>query len=92
LAEAVAPCLEGIPGGTGSDKDIKISEGVPPGDEAAIAGCSLKVGVVVRFVGEVQKYVVQAVLGAQVMVKSLLSGAIFHTYTRRLELADGGAW
>jgi hypothetical protein len=91
LAEAAAPCLEGIPGGTGSDKDMKISGGVPPADEAANAGHSLKVGALVRFAGEVQKYVVKAVSGAQVMVKSLLSGAIVHTYARRLELADGGA-
>ncbi len=91
LAEAAAPCLEGIPGGTGSDKDMKISGGVPPNDEAANAGRSLKVGALVRFVGEVQKYVVKAVSGARVMVESLLSGAIVHTCDRRLELADGGA-
>jgi len=91
LAEAAAPCLEGIPGGTGSDKDMKISGGVPPNDEAANAGRSLKVGALVRFVGEVQKYVVKAVSGARVMVQSLLSGAIVHTCDRRLELADGGA-
>ena len=88
LAEAAAPCLEGIPGGTGSDKDMKISGGVPPNDEAANAGRSLKVGALVRFVGEVQKYVVKAVSGARVMVQSLLSGALVHTCDRRLELAD----
>jgi Domain of unknown function (DUF3854) len=51
----------------------------------------LKVGSVVRFCGEVQKYVVRAVAGAQVMVKSLFSGQFVNTYAHRLELAEGGA-
>jgi len=50
----------------------------------------LKVGSVVRFCGEVQKYVVRAVSGAQVMVKSLFSGQFVNTYAHRLELAEGG--
>jgi hypothetical protein len=50
----------------------------------------LKVGSVVRFCGEVQKYVVRAVAGAQVMVKSLFSGQFVNTYAHRLELAEGG--
>ncbi|MEG4989769.1 hypothetical protein QUB08_29110, partial [Microcoleus sp. BR0-C5] len=55
-----------------------------------IAPFELKVGSVVRFCGEVQKYVVRAVSGAQVMVKSLLSGQFVNTYAHRLELAEGG--
>ena len=55
-----------------------------------IAPFELKVGSVVRFCGEVQKYVVRAVAGAQVMVKSLLSGQFVNTYAHRLELAEGG--
>ena len=51
----------------------------------------LKVGWVVRFCGEVQRYVVRAVAGAQVMVKSLFSGQFVNTYAHRLELAEGGA-
>ena len=51
----------------------------------------LKVGSVVRFCGEVQKYIVRAVAGAQVMVKSLFSGQFVNTYAHRLELAEGGA-
>jgi hypothetical protein len=50
----------------------------------------LKVGSVVRFCGEVQKYVVRAVAGTQVMVKSLFSGQFVNTYAHRLELAEGG--
>ncbi|MEG4529755.1 plasmid replication protein, CyRepA1 family [Microcoleus sp. D2_18a_D3] len=50
----------------------------------------LKVGSVVRFCGEVQKYVVRAVAGAQVMVKSLFSGQFVNTYAHRLELAEEG--
>jgi len=45
---------------------------------------------VVRFCGEVQKYVVRAVSGAQVMVKSLFSGQFVNTYAHRLELAEEG--
>ncbi|MEG3878673.1 DUF3854 domain-containing protein [Microcoleus sp. herbarium7] len=55
-----------------------------------IAPFELKVGSVVRFCGEVQKYVVRAVSGAQVMVKSLFSGQFVNTYAHRLELAEGG--
>jgi hypothetical protein len=55
-----------------------------------IAPSELKVGSVVRFCGEVQKYVVRAVSGAQVMVKSLFSGQFVNTYAHRLELAEGG--
>ena len=55
-----------------------------------IAPFELKVGSVVRFCGEVQKYVVRAVAGAQVMVKSLFSGQFVNTYAHRLELAEGG--
>jgi hypothetical protein len=55
-----------------------------------IAPSELKVGSVVRFCGEVQKYVVRAVAGAQVMVKSLFSGQFVNTYAHRLELAEGG--
>ncbi|WP_293229288.1 plasmid replication protein, CyRepA1 family [Microcoleus sp. PH2017_05_CCC_O_A] len=58
---------------------------VPP-----IAPSELKVGSVVRFCGEVQKYVVRAVSGVQVMVKSLFSGQFVNTYAHRLELAEGG--
>ena len=56
-----------------------------------MAPSELKVGSVVRFCGEVQKYVVRAVAGAQVMVKSLFSGQFVNTYAHRLELAEGGA-
>ncbi|MEG3918565.1 DUF3854 domain-containing protein [Microcoleus sp. T3_A4] len=55
-----------------------------------IAPSELKVGSVVRFCGEVHKYVVRAVAGAQVMVKSLFSGQFVNTYAHRLELAEGG--
>jgi hypothetical protein len=55
-----------------------------------IAPSELKVGSVVRFCGEVQKYVVRAVSGAQVMVKSLFSGQFVNTYAHRLELAERG--
>ncbi|MBD2007198.1 DUF3854 domain-containing protein [Microcoleus vaginatus ZQ-A3] len=55
-----------------------------------IAPSELKVGSVVRFCGEVQKYVVRAVAGAQVMVKSLFSEQFVNTYAHRLELAEGG--
>ncbi|MEG4323779.1 plasmid replication protein, CyRepA1 family, partial [Microcoleus sp. herbarium5] len=55
-----------------------------------IAPFELKVGSVVRFCGEVQKYVVRAVSGAQVMVKSLFSGQFVNTYAHRLELAEEG--
>jgi hypothetical protein len=55
-----------------------------------IAPSELKVGSVVRFCGEVQKYVVRAVAGAQVMVKSLFSGQFVNTYAHRLELAEEG--
>ena len=55
-----------------------------------MAPSELKVGSVVRFCGEVQKYVVRAVSGAQVMVKSLFSGQFVNTYAHRLELAEGG--
>jgi len=55
-----------------------------------MASSELKVGSVVRFCGEVQKYVVRAVAGAQVMVKSLFSGQFVNTYAHRLELAEGG--
>ena len=55
-----------------------------------MASSELKVGSVVRFCGEVQKYVVRAVSGAQVMVKSLFSGQFVNTYAHRLELAEGG--
>jgi len=55
-----------------------------------IAPSELKVGSVVRFCGEVQKYVVRAVSGAQVMVKSLFSGQFINTYAHRLELAEEG--
>lgn len=55
-----------------------------------IAPSELKVGEVVRFCGEVQKYVVRAVAGAQVMVKSLFSGQFVNTYAHRLELAEEG--
>ncbi|HLO47081.1 MAG TPA: plasmid replication protein, CyRepA1 family [Kamptonema sp.] len=55
-----------------------------------IAPSELKVGSVVRFCGKVQKYVVRAVSGAQVMVKSLFSGQFVNTYAHRLELAEGG--
>ncbi|WP_242056748.1 plasmid replication protein, CyRepA1 family [Planktothrix sp. FACHB-1355] len=51
----------------------------------------LKVGSVVRFCSEVEKYVVKAVSsGTQVMVRSLLSGLFTHTYAHRLQLADEG--
>ena len=55
-----------------------------------MASSELKVGSVVRFCGEIQKYVVRAVAGAQVMVKSLFSGQFVNTYAHRLELAEGG--
>jgi hypothetical protein len=55
-----------------------------------MAPSELKVGSVVRFCGEVQKYVVRAVAGAQVMVKSLFSGQFVNTYAHRLELAERG--
>ncbi len=55
-----------------------------------MAPSELKVGSVVRFCGEVQKYVVRAVSGAQVMVKSLFSGQFVNTYAHRLELAEEG--
>jgi hypothetical protein len=55
-----------------------------------IAPSELKVGSVVRFCGKVQKYVVRAVSGAQVMVKSLFSGQFVNTYAHRLELAEEG--
>jgi hypothetical protein len=55
-----------------------------------IAPSELKVGSVVRFCGEVQKYVVRAVSGAQIMVKSLFSGQFVNTYAHRLELAEEG--
>ncbi|MEG4423694.1 MULTISPECIES: plasmid replication protein, CyRepA1 family [unclassified Microcoleus] len=55
-----------------------------------MAPFELKVGSVVRFCGEVQKYVVRAVSGAQVMVKSLFSGQFVNTYAHRLELAEEG--
>jgi hypothetical protein len=55
-----------------------------------IAPSELKVGSVVRFCGKVQKYIVRAVSGAQVMVKSLFSGQFVNTYAHRLELAEGG--
>ncbi|MEG4811788.1 DUF3854 domain-containing protein [Microcoleus sp. F8-D3] len=55
-----------------------------------MAPSELKVGSVVRFCGEIQKYVVRAVAGAQVMVKSLFSGQFVNTYAHRLELAEGG--
>ncbi|MEG5047681.1 plasmid replication protein, CyRepA1 family [Microcoleus sp. B4-C1] len=55
-----------------------------------MAPSELKVGSVVRFCGEVQKYVVRAVAGAQVMVKSLFSGQFVNTYAHRLELAEEG--
>ncbi|WP_445172945.1 plasmid replication protein, CyRepA1 family [Microcoleus sp.] len=55
-----------------------------------IAPSELKVGSVVRFCGEVHKYVVRAVSGAQVMVKSLFSGQFVNTYAHRLELAEEG--
>jgi hypothetical protein len=55
-----------------------------------MAPSELKVGSVVRFCGEVQKYVVRAVAGAQVMVKSLFSGQFLNTYAHRLELAERG--
>jgi hypothetical protein len=55
-----------------------------------IAPSELKVDSVVRFCGEVQKYVVRAVAGAQVMVKSLFSGQFVNTYAHRLELAEEG--
>ena len=40
-------------------------------------------------VGEVQKYVVQAIGGGRVMVRSLFSGLFTRTDAHRLELADG---
>jgi len=55
-----------------------------------MAPSELKVGSVVRFCGEIQKYVVRAVAGAQVMVKSLFSGQFVNTYAHRLELAEEG--
>ena len=55
-----------------------------------MASSELKVGSVVRFCGEIQKYVVRAVAGAQVMVKSLFSGQFVNTYAHRLELAEEG--
>jgi hypothetical protein len=55
-----------------------------------IAPSELKVGSVVRFCGKVQKYVVRAISGAQVMVKSLFSGQFVNTYAHRLELAEEG--
>lgn len=55
-----------------------------------MAPSELKVGSVVRFCGKVQKYVVRAVSGAQVMVKSLFSGQFVNTYAHRLELAEEG--
>jgi hypothetical protein len=66
---------------------------VTPTYEAKVpqtAPFELKVGSVVRFCGEVQKYVVRAVAGAQVMVKSLFSEQFVNTYAHRLELAEGG--
>ena len=69
------------------------SNHVTPTLEAKVsqtAPFELKVGSVVRFCGEVQKYVVRAVAGAQVMVKSLFSGQFVNTYAHRLELAEGG--
>jgi hypothetical protein len=72
---------------------IESSNHVIPTLEAKVhqtAPFELKVGSVVRFCGEVQKYVVRAVAGAQVMVKSLFSGQFVNTYAHRLELAEGG--
>jgi hypothetical protein len=54
------------------------------------APLELKVGSLVTFSGELQKYVVRAVAGAQVMVKSLFSGQFVNTYAHRLELAERG--
>lgn len=115
--------------GTGSDKSIEVSKGVPQEGDARTAFVEvqgvegepleatlptegqaesedtavptgeastpptlpegLKVGSVVRFCGEVQKYVVKAIDGTRVMVRSLLSGLFTHTYAHCLELADG---
>jgi len=72
---------------------IESSNHVIPTLEAKVhqtAPYELKVGSVVRFCGEVQKYVVRAVAGVQVMVKSLFSGQFVNTYAHRLELAEGG--
>jgi hypothetical protein len=72
---------------------IESENHVTPTYEAKVpqtAPFELKVGSVVRFCGEVQKYVVRAVAGAQVMVKSLFSGQFVNTYAHRLELAEGG--
>jgi len=72
---------------------IESENHVTPTYEAKVpqtAPFELKVGSVVRFCGEVQKYVVRAVAGAQVMVKSLFSEQFVNTYAHRLELAEGG--
>ena len=76
-----------------SYKAIEPENHVIPTYEAKVpqtAPFELKVGSVVRFCGEVQKYVVRAVAGAQVMVKSLFSGQFVNTYAHRLELAEEG--
>ncbi|MFB2920291.1 MULTISPECIES: plasmid replication protein, CyRepA1 family [Aerosakkonema] len=124
--ERVAVEAASVHSGSGSDKYIEISGGVPqesdpPAAFAQVQGVEdepleatpptegqgesediaaptapetapewLKVGSVVRFCGEVQKYVVKAVSGTQVMVRSLFSGLFTHTSVHRLELADGG--
>jgi hypothetical protein len=72
---------------------IESENHVTPTYEAKVpqtAPFELKVGSVVRFCGEVQKYVVRAVAGTQVMVKSLFSEQFVNTYAHRLELAEGG--
>jgi hypothetical protein len=71
---------------------IESENHVTPTYEAKVpqtAPFELKVGSVVRFCGEVQKYVVRAVAGTQVMVKSLFSEQFVNTYAHRLELAEG---
>ncbi|MCL1474612.1 plasmid replication protein, CyRepA1 family [Argonema antarcticum] len=96
--ESLRPALEAQVQGV-EDEPL---EATPPtegqGESEAIAAPTapetallwLKVGSVVRFGGEVEKYVVKAVSGTQVMVRSLFSGLFTHTYAHRLELADGG--
>jgi hypothetical protein len=83
---------EGI-GVAASYQAIESENHTTPTYEAKVpqtAPFELKVGLVVRFCGEVQKYVVRAVAGSQVMVKSLFSEQFVNTYAHRLELAEGG--
>lgn len=73
--------------GQAESEDIAVSTGEASTPPTRPEG--LKVGSLVRFCGEVQKYVVKAIDGTRVMVRSLFSGLFTHTDAHRLELADG---